>query len=358
MQKHSLQDVKSQNKELLLKLIFENPDISRLDLANLSGLSGGTITSLVNELMQESKIHETAKMISTGGRRKTGLKVVSESGNIIIFEIKQRSLVQKIYDSNDELIIEEKYGMPYMNGNFIVEKIIEVCNKRPTLPLKIGILIEENIRETEISYMVSTGVSQENISLESALRMFTNIEFVIDYSLKYSLNEEVLKVKFNKVERYAYISVDYQLNTQVFEKGNPATFVPNTLLQLVEILTQRGLSDKWATAMGYRNDLRIVTNAEGMDVYAGSRKSKGQYLSLIECLAIVIETMLLFYRLDAIFLTGKAKSMPTLDQDLAIALNKKSKSRESLLIKTIVEMKGNSAKNMHRVLMESQLIGG
>lgn len=358
MQKHSLQDVKSQNKELILKLIFENPDISRLDLANLSGLSGGTITSLVNELMQESKVHETAKMISTGGRRKTGLKIVSVSGNIIIFEIKQRSLVQKIYDSNDELILEESYGMPYLNGNFIVEKIMEVCHRRPSLPQKIGVLIEENIRETEISYMLSTGVSQENISLESALRMFTNIEFVIDYSLKYSLNEEVLKVKFNKVERYAYISVDYQLNTQIFEKGSPATFVPNPLLQLVDLLNQRGLTDKWATAMGYRNDLRVITNAEGMDVYEGSRKSKGQYQNLVECLAVVIETMLIFYRLDAIFLTGKAKTMPTLDQDLTNAISKKSKSRDTLLIKTIAEMKGNSAKNMHRVLMESQLIGG
>ncbi|RKQ32497.1 ROK family transcriptional regulator [Oceanobacillus halophilus] len=63
------QVVKKENKTLVLDSIRNNAPISRADIASLTGLNKGTVSSLVNELLGEKLIYESGPGKSSGGRR-------------------------------------------------------------------------------------------------------------------------------------------------------------------------------------------------------------------------------------------------------------------------------------------------
>jgi len=61
--------VRALNRRLLLRLLREQGQTSRTDLADLSGLSNGAITRIVGELIDEGFLVERSVGVSTGGRR-------------------------------------------------------------------------------------------------------------------------------------------------------------------------------------------------------------------------------------------------------------------------------------------------
>src|SRR5690625_6614831 len=61
--------VKKENKALVLDKIKQNFPISRADIATSTGLNKGTVSSLVNELLDEKLISESGPGKSRGGRR-------------------------------------------------------------------------------------------------------------------------------------------------------------------------------------------------------------------------------------------------------------------------------------------------
>lgn len=356
MKKHTIQEVKENNKQLILDLVLANPGISRLELTQSSGLSGGSITALVVELLNEGKLQETNKRPSTGGRPKVGLEVSEIKGEVIIFEIKQRSLTLKIYNLSNELTKQQNFNSDYLNGNVIVDTIIETVKSLEIKPKKIGVLIEENIQDSEIRYMVSTSLSSDSIALDVAIKMFLDVDVVVDRSLRYLLSEEIINVKLEKIHLYAYISVDEDLHTNIFNQGEQLTLSKNKNIEfsLAKTLELKGKQERWQSVSNPYSMMNLVTQA--LDVKRGLKSSS--YKRFVKSIAEAIEILLLFYPLDAIFLVGKAALFPSLDQDIYHHLQQSSDIKGLKLIQTIVPSSVDVAKNMNRILVKNQLIGG
>ncbi|UOE94521.1 ROK family protein [Alkalihalobacillus sp. LMS39] len=79
--------VKQKNKSLVLHTIKETYPVSRADLANTTGLNKGTVSSLVNELLEEQLILESGPGISSGGRRPVMLLFNQSAGYSIGIDI-------------------------------------------------------------------------------------------------------------------------------------------------------------------------------------------------------------------------------------------------------------------------------
>src|SRR5699024_263708 len=63
------QIVKEKNKKLVLETIHKKAPISRADIAQTTGLTKGTVSSLVSELINEQFVYESGHGESSGGRR-------------------------------------------------------------------------------------------------------------------------------------------------------------------------------------------------------------------------------------------------------------------------------------------------
>ena len=75
--------VKRINKRIVLQTIVENEPVSRAEIASVTGLNKGTVSSLVQELIDEQFIYESGPGKSSGGRRPVMLYFNERAGFFI-----------------------------------------------------------------------------------------------------------------------------------------------------------------------------------------------------------------------------------------------------------------------------------
>lgn len=100
------QVVKKNNKALVLQLIIANEPISRADIAQVSGLHKATVSSLVNELLEEVLIYESGPGESSGGRRPVNLHFNNVAGYAIGIDIGVNHVLCVLTDMSGNIIIE------------------------------------------------------------------------------------------------------------------------------------------------------------------------------------------------------------------------------------------------------------
>jgi N-acetylglucosamine repressor len=83
MKKATQQQTKVHNRHLILRAIYEQGEISRADIARLTGLTRTTVSDAVAELMQEGLVAETGVGPSAGGKPPILLGVVEDSRYLI-----------------------------------------------------------------------------------------------------------------------------------------------------------------------------------------------------------------------------------------------------------------------------------
>lgn len=83
MKKATPQQTKAHNSRLILKTIYDAGQISRADVARLTGLTRTTVSDAVAELMQDGLVAEIGQGLSAGGKPPTLLSVVDDSRYLI-----------------------------------------------------------------------------------------------------------------------------------------------------------------------------------------------------------------------------------------------------------------------------------
>ena len=66
---------RSANRAVVLRLLRHNPRLSRVEIARQSGLSAGTVSRIVGDLLREKLLVEDGSRVSTGGRPQTRLSL-------------------------------------------------------------------------------------------------------------------------------------------------------------------------------------------------------------------------------------------------------------------------------------------
>jgi N-acetylglucosamine repressor len=83
MKKATRQQTKAHNSRLILKTIYDEGEISRADVARLTGLTRTTVSDAVAELMKDGLVAEVGLGRSAGGKPPTLLSVVDDSRYLI-----------------------------------------------------------------------------------------------------------------------------------------------------------------------------------------------------------------------------------------------------------------------------------
>ncbi len=84
--------IKELNKSIALQLLRSTPTISRTQIAKISGLNKATISSIVDELLEQNLVFEVGRGPSSMGRRPVLLQFNAEAGYAIGLEIAVHSL--------------------------------------------------------------------------------------------------------------------------------------------------------------------------------------------------------------------------------------------------------------------------
>src|SRR5690625_2688406 len=105
--------VKKENKSLVLETVRKQSSISRANIASVTSLNKGTVSSLVSELMQENLIYESGPGKSSGGRRPVILHFNKVAGYSIGIDLGVNYMLGLLTDLEGDIITEK-----YLDYNF------------------------------------------------------------------------------------------------------------------------------------------------------------------------------------------------------------------------------------------------
>ena len=168
----STKDIAYSNKRAVIQALCEKNALSRVELARELSLSPSTVTTIVHDLLQSKLVEESSERVVTAGRSKTLLQLAPEFGLLGLVRVSRQSQELVFVDmalneyARTTLSEEAPSGETLLEGtkvaltNLIVDGAI----------LKgIGVLLEGDVQESELSVMYSTGHDFATISLVQAL---------------------------------------------------------------------------------------------------------------------------------------------------------------------------------------------
>ncbi len=115
--------VKEGNKSLVLETIKSKSPISRAEIANVTGLNKGTVSSLVGELLEEQFITESGPGESSGGRRPVMLLFNQAAGFSIGIDLGVNYLLGVLTDLQGNIVCEKTIQFPPLSFEEIENKL-------------------------------------------------------------------------------------------------------------------------------------------------------------------------------------------------------------------------------------------
>src|SRR3954449_2065458 len=107
----SSEAIRNVNRRIILNLIRTRHPISRADLARVSGLQRSTVSSIVEQLIEERWVLYGATGRLPRGRRPTFLRLNDERG-IVGVEIRPTQTTVALADANEKFISQEMMSTP------------------------------------------------------------------------------------------------------------------------------------------------------------------------------------------------------------------------------------------------------
>jgi predicted NBD/HSP70 family sugar kinase len=169
-----INDIRNINQTVLLHLIRERQPISRVEIARITGLRPGTISSIVNRLIRRGAIFEGAEGPSSGGRKPTYLNINAENAYILGIDIGVRDTVYAVSDFNGR-ILKQKHTVTDGDAREFIERLADEISKlikRDYSRVKfagVGVSVPGLIRRETGEIAVSPNLGWKDVPLKALL---------------------------------------------------------------------------------------------------------------------------------------------------------------------------------------------
>ena len=188
----STKDIAYSNKRAVIQALCEKNALSRVELARELSLSPSTVTTIVQDLLQSKMVEESSERVVTAGRSKTLLQLAPEFGLLGLVRVSRQSqeliLVDMTLNEHARITLSEEAP----SGETLLEGIEAALTRLivdGAILKGIGVLLEGDVLESELSVMYSTGHDSATISLVQALKstfrvvvkQFEQSDFALSY---------------------------------------------------------------------------------------------------------------------------------------------------------------------------------
>lgn len=303
MNKKSLKDVKVNNTVQVLEYILKEGQISRIEIAEKSGLSPSTVSQAVSLLLKDEIVEAVREGESTGGRKPILLQLKANYGCVITVEIRRDGVKARIFDLGGNLLEEKVLSNRYAAGNRLLKVIgdlIENIQKgntaMPTKVVGLGLLCQDDLPEYDLMTEFSTSLSSDVIRLETAINTRYGVPVKKELLNRYSL-DYYLKAVDAKCTDYAYVNIgeritaSFVLNRKMIHNSDDSIFDISSAV----------LSGNYA---GYEH-----RSGRGVELAQEAMLRKLSPEALAVKLVQVIKSALLFFPVKDIFIGGQVEEL-------------------------------------------------
>ena len=178
--------VKEGNKSLVLKKIINHSPISRAAVAQEVGLNKGTVSSLVNDLLEDQLIYESGPGKSSGGRRPVMLLFNEKAGYSIGIDIGVNYLLGVLTDLSGNICNEREVTFKNLSYEEIESQLFNTIDylmasapKSPHGVIGIGVGVP-GIVDNSGEILLAPNLKWKNLNLKLILESKYKIPVIIE----------------------------------------------------------------------------------------------------------------------------------------------------------------------------------
>lgn len=220
----STKDIAYSNKRAVIKALCEKNALSRVELARELSLSPSTVTTIVQDLLQSKMVEESSERVVTAGRSKTLLQLAPEFGLLGLVVVSRQSqeliLVDMALNEHARTTLSEEAP----SGETLFEGIKTAFTRLivdGAILKGIGVLLEGDVLESELSVMYSTGHDSATISLVQALESAFRVVVKQFEQSDFALSQVEGSNNIEDVSSYFHLSFGTRVVAQVVSNNIP-----------------------------------------------------------------------------------------------------------------------------------------
>jgi glucokinase-like ROK family protein len=126
MQKATPQQTKEHNKRLVLKLIYDEGEISRADIARRTELTRTTVSSIVADLIEKELVIEAGQAPSAGGKPPTWLKINEDAFFCVCADLGSQGLRGAIVNLRGQVKQRVNFPIDNPDGEAALELVYQL----------------------------------------------------------------------------------------------------------------------------------------------------------------------------------------------------------------------------------------
>lgn len=178
--------MKQINKKSVLDMILRETTVSRSDIAQKLGLTKGTVSSLVNELIEDKLIYESGPGKSSGGRRPVMLIFNEKAGFSIGVDLGVNYILGLITDLRGNIVKEINKQLTEVNFegvlpllNQVIKELIEATPTSHYGIIGIGIGVPGLVTNNN-KLLVAPNLGWKNIQLKKVIEDTFQIPVIVE----------------------------------------------------------------------------------------------------------------------------------------------------------------------------------
>lgn len=172
MEKATRQQTKDHNSRLVLKTIFNGGEVSRADVARLTGLTRPTVSTIVADLLENNLVVETGQGPSAGGKRPTLLTINGQGRHLIAIDLSGaefRAARMNLMGDIETRDVRPAAGLRGEDALGVVYELIESILSEPSLLLGISVATPGLVNPTNGIVLRAVNLGWVNLPLRDLL---------------------------------------------------------------------------------------------------------------------------------------------------------------------------------------------
>ncbi|MDQ1034421.1 putative NBD/HSP70 family sugar kinase [Streptomyces sp. V3I8] len=188
----TVRDLRRGNRTAVLRRLYFDGPMSRFELGPATGLSSGSISNVVAELVAEGLVEEAGSVDSDGGRPRTLLRVAPASGHMIGVDVGETRVRVELFDlaltelaRTDRALEHQDYDVGVIVGHIRdgVAEVLATAGIAAEQLLGVGIGVPGIVERTAAEGAVVHGqtIGWPSVPLESLLRAACGLPDSVPY---------------------------------------------------------------------------------------------------------------------------------------------------------------------------------
>ncbi|MGW7691646.1 ROK family transcriptional regulator [Streptomyces asiaticus] len=191
MNRRTVRDLRRGNRSTLLRQLYFRGPVSRQELGTLTGLSSGSVSNVVGELLADELVEEAGSVESDGGRPRTLLRVTPGGGHLIGVDVGETHVRVELFD----LALTElaRWEHPLTPGGLErdpepvvghiltgLNAVVDKSGASPEAVIGVGVGVPGVVEQGDEILVHGPSAGRDAVPLERLLRTGTDLPLFID----------------------------------------------------------------------------------------------------------------------------------------------------------------------------------